>query len=224
MIDSSNQSFQGRYDFPAVNFVDANNLTLTFTSAQSGYAAISSGGGQNGATGVQGSTGVQGATGPSGGPVGATGATGTGVVGATPSTVVARDASADIYVNIMHGTATSAYYADLAEKYLTDRPYPIGTVMMVGGAKEVTEVVGVESTAIGVVSGTPAYMMNKGLEGGTYIALTGRVPVRMAVRVKKGDLIWPYVNGQGWNVSNGGKYFAVALEDGGPGLVECLVK
>ena len=46
----------------------------------------------------------------------------------------------------------------------------------------------------------------------------------MAVKVKKGDPIWPYTDGQGWNVDNGKKPFAVSLEDSGPGLVECIVK
>ena len=223
MIDSSNQSFQGRYDFPAVNFVDANNLTLTFTSAQSGYAAISSGGGQNGATGVQGSTGVQGATGPSGGPVGATGATGTGVVGATANTVVQRDASADIYVNIMHGTATSAYYADLAEIYISDQDYPPGTVVRVGGIKEITAITTSDCYVLGAISTHPAYLMNNSVEG-LPVALTGRVPMLVAGPVKKGDPIWPHTDGQGWNIDNGRAPFAFALEDGGPGLVECVIR
>ena len=38
------------------------------------------------------------------------------------------------------GTATAANYADLAEMYLADSEYEIGTVLMVGGEKEVTSV------------------------------------------------------------------------------------
>ena len=37
------------------------------------------------------------------------------------------------------------------------------------------------------MSANPAYMMNAGLEGGTYIALKGRVPVKVIGPVKKGD-------------------------------------
>ena len=62
-IDSSNNSFVGRYDYPTINFVDSNNLTLTFSTAQSGYANVSSGGGQQGPQGATGSVGPQGATG-----------------------------------------------------------------------------------------------------------------------------------------------------------------
>ena len=48
-IDSTNKSFVGRYDYPQINFLDDSQLTLTFNTAQSGYAAISYGG--MGATG-----------------------------------------------------------------------------------------------------------------------------------------------------------------------------
>ena len=39
---------------------------------------------------------------------------------------------------IMYGTATSARYADLAEKYVADAQYEPGTVVSFGGAAEVT--------------------------------------------------------------------------------------
>jgi hypothetical protein len=54
-VDSSNKSFVGRYDYPDINFVDTNNVTLTFSTAVSGYANVSSGGG---AQGPQGATGA----------------------------------------------------------------------------------------------------------------------------------------------------------------------
>ena len=84
-IDATGNSYVGRYDYPRITFNNANSLTLTFSSSQTGYAAISAGGplGSTGATGLQG---PQGATGPSGGPTGATGpqgATGIGATGAT---------------------------------------------------------------------------------------------------------------------------------------------
>jgi hypothetical protein len=57
---------------------------------------------------------------------------------ATPYSIAARDASANITANIFNGTATAARYADLAEKYLADAEYEVGTVVAVGGEKEVT--------------------------------------------------------------------------------------
>jgi hypothetical protein len=74
----------------------------------------------------------------------------------------------------------------LAENYLADKIYSIGTVMAVGGSAEVTACQPGDR-AIGVVSDKPAYLMNEGLVGGTAIALKGRVPVRIVGTVNKGD-------------------------------------
>jgi len=150
----------------------------------------------------------------------------TAVHTATANTIVARDSSANIYCNILNGTATSAQYADLAEKYLADQEYDVGTVVVVGGDKEVTA-----STwgkrAIGVVSANPAFMMNRDLEGGTYIALKGRVPVKITGSVKKGDNLIAANNGcASVAVHHSSEVFAVALEssnDTGIKLVEAVI-
>lgn len=105
---------------------------------------------------------------------------------ATANTVAARDGSGNLSAVIFNGTATAARYADLAEKYLTDIEYDVGTVVMIGGDAEVTAAK-YGKRAIGVVSANPAFMMNKDLEGGTYIALKGRVPVKVKGKVTKGD-------------------------------------
>lgn len=103
-----------------------------------------------------------------------------------PSTIVQRDQSGDIYANLFQGVAVQANYADLAEKYLADAEYPIGTVMTIGGDAEVRNARFGE-LAIGVVSGSPAYLMNKDLTGGIAIALKGRVPAFVKGPVNKGD-------------------------------------
>ena len=111
-----------------------------------------------------------------------------GALNASGSTVALRDGTGSLTVNILYGTSTTARYADLAEKYLADREYPVGTVIMVGGEEEVTAATRVEyQSIIGVVSANPAYLMNSDLEGGTAIALKGRVPVRVLGAVKKGQ-------------------------------------
>lgn len=102
------------------------------------------------------------------------------------NTLVARNGDGDILANLFQGTATTARYADLAEKYLADAEYEVGTVVSVGGEKEVTAAT-LGERALGVVSGNPAYMMNSDLEGGTYVALKGRVPVKVIGAVRKGD-------------------------------------
>jgi regulator of RNase E activity RraA len=144
----------------------------------------------------------------------------------TANTVVIRDASSNIYCNVLNGTATSAQYADLAEKYLADQEYDVGTVVVVGGDKEVTA-----STwgkrAIGVVSANPAFMMNRDLEGGTYIALKGRVPVKVIGSVKKGDNLIAANDGcASVAVHHSSEVFAVALEsnsDTSMKLVEAVI-
>jgi hypothetical protein len=128
-----------------------------------------------------------------------------------------------MHATIFYGTATSAYYADLAEIYATDQEYPVGTVVRVGGNSEVTAITTSDCYVLGAISTNPAYLMNRSAIGQP-VALTGRVPMLVAGPVKKGDPIWPYMNGAGWNQDNGKQPFAFALEDGGPGLVECVIK
>jgi hypothetical protein len=130
----------------------------------------------------------------------------------TGDTIAARDSSGDLYARFFQGTATSANYADLAEKYLADQEYAPGTVVSVGGEKEVTESK-FGDIALGVVSTNPAYMMNSGLEGGTYIALKGRVPVRVTGMVNKGDPLIPGNDGCGIvSGDTSRRAFAIALE------------
>jgi hypothetical protein len=71
-------------------------------------------------------------------------------------------------------------------------------------------------------------MMNSELEGGTYIALKGRVPCKVVGSVKKGDKLVAASNGCA-TVSdslNEHKVFAIALEsndDIGVKVIEALV-
>jgi len=144
----------------------------------------------------------------------------------TASTVVARDSSGNVYAGIFYGTATSANYADLAEKYLADKEYEAGTVVSVGGAAEVTAC-SYGELAIGVVSINPAYRMNESLEGGTFIALKGRVPVKVTGAVRKGQRLVASSNGTAVAaVPHANDVFAVALEssdDINVKLIECVI-
>ena len=110
------------------------------------------------------------------------------------NTIVARDVDGNINASFFQGTATSALFADLAEKYLTDAEYEVGTVVSVGGDAEVTACT-LGDRAFGAVSANPAFKMNDGLVGGTYIALKGRVPVKVIGPVKKGDAMIANNNG-----------------------------
>jgi hypothetical protein len=144
----------------------------------------------------------------------------------SPNTIAVRDGSSDLYANVFHGTATSARYADLAEKYLADKDYEIGTVVVVGGEKEVTAS-SWGQRAIGAVSANPAFKMNSELEGGTYIALKGRIPVRVSGAVRKGDRLIAGNDGTAVPaVPHANDVFAIALEsnsDTGIKLVESVI-
>lgn len=89
--------------------------------------------------------------------------------------------------------ASSAKYADLAERYETDAPYDVGTVVVIGGPKEITVTHTHADTAVlGVISSKPAYIMNADAGSNTThpcVALRGRVPCKVIGPVKKGDLL-----------------------------------
>lgn len=131
----------------------------------------------------------------------------------TGNTIAARDTSGNISAVLFQGTATAARYADLAEKYLADSDYETGTVVAVGGKKEITAST-LGDRAIGVISANPAFMMNKDLENGVYVALKGRVPVKVLGAVKKGQRLTASNNGVAFvDTQDLFNVFAIALED-----------
>jgi hypothetical protein len=101
--------------------------------------------------------------------------------------------SYDVISQVLNATATSARYADLAERYAADAVYDEGTVLVIGGSAEVTVTNQHADTRVaGIVSNNPAYMMNS--EAGNnethpYIALKGRVPCKVLGTISKGELL-----------------------------------
>ena len=96
-----------------------------------------------------------------------------------------------------------------------------------GGSAEVTAAK-MGDRALGVVSANPAYMMNSELEGGTYIALKGRVPVKVIGAVKKGDRLVAGNNGTAYALNRTNEYFAIALQEDliettDYRLIECVI-
>ena len=91
--------------------------------------------------------------------------------------------------NTVFAKATSAQYADLAEKYETDSNYEVGTVVVFGGEKEVTQsTISNDTRVAGVISEDPAYLMNDKSEGQA-IAWVGKVKCKVHGVVAKGDLL-----------------------------------
>ncbi|MDC1040198.1 hypothetical protein OAQ62_00230 [bacterium] len=134
----------------------------------------------------------------------------------------------EVYAVTFQGTATSAQYADLAEKYESNEELEAGTVVCFAGDKEVTACgTANDHRVAGVISTDPAYMMNAGGDG-QYVALTGRVPTKVTGPVAKGDLmVSSDVKGHAKadNNAQAGRIIgkAVGSNDAGEGVIEVLV-
>ena len=97
-----------------------------------------------------------------------------------------------VFAGTFDGTATEAFYADLAENYLGDAAYEPGTVLVFGGDEEVTVCSKKGDTRVaGIVTTNPAHLMNSHLKGEHVVgvALTGRVPCKVIGKVSKGDML-----------------------------------
>ena len=98
----------------------------------------------------------------------------------------------NVYATYFRGTATEAYYADLAENYEADAGYEPGTVLVFGGSKEVAMTdTHNDHRVAGVVSTNPAYLMNSHQEAEFVcpVAMQGRVPCKVIGKVAKGDML-----------------------------------
>jgi hypothetical protein len=95
------------------------------------------------------------------------------------------------YFNTIYAQATTALYADVAERFAADEIYEPGTVVELGGSAEITRVtLDASDTVFGVISTRPAFTMNGGAgDNDTHppVAMTGRVPVKVTGIVNKGD-------------------------------------
>ena len=94
------------------------------------------------------------------------------------------------YQNI-YGVSTSAKYADIAERFESDEALEPGTVIALGGEKEITKTaMRADETVFGVISEHPAFRMNDGGEDASthpFVAFSGRVPCKVKGPVAKGD-------------------------------------
>jgi len=104
---------------------------------------------------------------------------------------------ANIYSVLFTGIATSARYADLAEKYSCSEELLVGTVISVSRNSEF-EVskceVDCDPACIGVVSENPGFLMGD-RKGGLITGLVGKLPVRVKGRIEKSNFIVPTFNG-----------------------------
>jgi hypothetical protein len=109
----------------------------------------------------------------------------------TGTNAIGNIGSSSNYFNRVFATATTALYADVAERFAADELLEPGTVVELGGTKEITRSTeDLSENVFGVISTRPAYTMNGGAgEDDTHppVAMTGRVPVKCVGTVRKGD-------------------------------------
>jgi len=117
----------------------------------------------------------------------------------TGSNAVGNIGSSSNYFNRVFATATTALYADVAERFAADEYLEPGTVVELGGPAEITRARAELTDAVfGVISTRAAYLMNGGAgEDDTHppVAMTGRVPVLVTGRIRKGDRLVTAGNG-----------------------------
>ena len=141
----------------------------------------------------------------------------------------------NVWAGTFRGTSITAQYADLAERFEADQPYGAGTVVALGGTAEITAVAeDLSEDVFGVISTRAAYLMNDGAgsnETHPPVAVSGRVPVRVVGKIKKGDRLVSAGNGFAraasktemtpWNVI--GRSLQDKYDDS-EGTVEAIVK
>ena len=117
----------------------------------------------------------------------------------TGANAVGNIGSSSNYFNRVFATATTALYADVAERFAADEYLAPGTVVELGGTAEITRARAELTDAVfGVISTRAAYLMNGGAgEDSTHppVAMTGRVPVLVTGRIRKGDRLVTAGNG-----------------------------
>jgi len=109
----------------------------------------------------------------------------------TGTNAVGNIGSSSSYFNRLFATATTALYADVAERFAADEYLEPGTVVELGGREEITRsTTELSDKVFGVISTRAAYLMNGGAgEDDTHppVAMTGRVPVKVVGVIHKGD-------------------------------------
>ena len=138
---------------------------------------------------------------------------------------------ATVHATTFSGVATSAQYADMAEIYSSDVEYEPGTVVKIGGEKEITQTLEhADIEVFGVISSNPAYLMNSEAQGQP-VALAGRVPVKVVGKIAKGErLVASDVPGVAWGVADEDVDIKAIIgrsledkEDGDEGMIEAVI-
>jgi len=104
------------------------------------------------------------------------------------------------------GSRLQATYADIAERFEAETELDPGTVVELGGSKEIRAVrYELSEDVFGVISNTAAYLMNAGAGSDKThpaVAVSGRVKVKVIGQVNKGDRLVSAGNGLARSAKN----------------------
>ena len=113
------------------------------------------------------------------------------VKGVTTSDITAYDGT--VTATLFAGVATSARYADVAERFEADQVLEPGDVVELGGEKEIRKTTEHHSCdVLGVISTNPALRMNEDAGDDSthpFVAFCGRVPCKVLDAISKGERI-----------------------------------
>lgn len=180
----------GQVTIPNVMAVSGNITTSAFLITTSGAVATST---STGALRVTGGAGL-------GGNLWVGGyANITGNVSGSGATFGNLSVTGNVSGAYFNGIAINSWYADIAERFASDNVYSPGTVVSLGGAEEITLAQEeLSDNVFGVISTKPAHLMNSYAgsdQTHPAVAISGRVPVNVIGKVKKGDRLVSAGNG-----------------------------
>lgn len=129
-----------------------------------------------------------------------------------------------------NGESMSAFCADLAEYYIADERYDPGTLVKIGGEKEITRA-SIGGFFYGVISTAPAYIMNTAIrdrKNALPVALAGRVPVLVTGMIDKGDPVTiSEISGVARKAEDGERHIGFSMENSHETSirpVECVIR
>ena len=129
-----------------------------------------------------------------------------------------------------NGVSMSAFCADLAEYYIADERYDPGTLVRIGGEKEITRA-SIGGFFYGVISTSPAYIMNTAIrdrKNALPVALAGRIPVLVTGMIDKGDPVTiSEISGVARKAKDGERHIGFSLENSHETSirpVECVIR
>ena len=129
-----------------------------------------------------------------------------------------------------NGVSMSAFCADLAEYYIADERYDPGTLVRIGGEKEITRA-SIGGFFYGVISTAPAYIMNTAIrdrKNALPVALAGRIPVLVTGMIDKGDPVTiSEISGVARKAKSGERHIGFSLENSHETSirpVECVIR